>query len=211
MLSCQQTILPGQPSVSKVCWDVNSNFLALQSASLSDEIYITIVSPAEAQVIWGATELFHTEYSFVCHFTFCQSIERHDTAVCVSLQHYLLIDKRDPQAEGDNVALAWSPFGTHISLLVARSGCIQAWTRTTSSSHSHAWHNSLITNAVSNLGTCLLARYPALCSVHGHEQLALGKQPPTKPGTSIALYCSDSYLPTPFVGLGQRTKASPKT
>ena len=70
MLSCQQTILPGRPSVSKVCWDVNSNFLALQCAPLSDESYITIVAPAEAQVIWGVIDLFHTEYSFVCRFTF---------------------------------------------------------------------------------------------------------------------------------------------
>jgi len=58
MLSCQQTILPGQPPVIKVCWDVNSNFLALQSTSMSDEIYTTILAPAEAQVIWGVTDFF---------------------------------------------------------------------------------------------------------------------------------------------------------
>ncbi|KAA6424772.1 MAG: hypothetical protein FRX49_05439 [Trebouxia sp. A1-2] len=84
MLNCQQTILPGQPPVGKVYWDVKSNFLALQSTSLSDEVCITIVSPAEAQ-------------------------------------HYLLVDKRNPQAESDNIALAWSPGSTHVSLLVARS------------------------------------------------------------------------------------------
>ncbi|KAL0043477.1 hypothetical protein WJX79_005825 [Trebouxia sp. C0005] len=116
MLNCQQTILPGQPPVGKVYWDVKSNFLALQSTSLSDEVCITIVSPAEAQ-------------------------------------HYLLVDKRNPQAESDNIALAWSPGSTHVSLLVARSGCIQAWTRTTTFSSSHAWHNSFITSAVANLVT----------------------------------------------------------
>ncbi len=88
-------------------------------------------------------------------FHFSHSIERRNTAFSVSLQHYLLIDKRDPQAERDNLALAWSPVGTHVSLLVARSGCIQAWTRTTDSSPSKAWHNSLITRAVANLGICL--------------------------------------------------------
>jgi len=34
-------------------------------------------------------------YSIVCH----------DTALCVYVQHYLLVDKRDPQAERDNVDL----------------------------------------------------------------------------------------------------------
>ena len=162
MLSCPQTILPGRPSVSKVCWDVNSNFLALQSASLSDESYITIVAPAEAQVIWGCYRIVPHRIQLCIRFTFHNSIERRNTAISVSLQHYLLIDKRDPQAERDNLALAWSPGGTHVSLLVARSGCIQAWTRTTTSSSSNAWHSSFITSAVANLGTCLLAAWTLL-------------------------------------------------
>lgn len=95
-------------------------------------------------------------------FHLSHSIERRNTAFSVSLQHYLLIDKRDPQAERDNLALAWSPGGTHVSLLVARSGCIQAWTRTTTSSSSNAWHSSFITSAVANLGTCLLAAWTLL-------------------------------------------------
>ena len=163
MLSCQQTILPGQPSVSKVCWDTNSNYLALQSTSLSNDIYITVVSPAAAQVIWGVVEIFHTAYSIVCHFTVFHSIACHDAALSVYVQHHLLVVKRDPQAERDNIALAWSPGGTHVSLLVARSGCIQAWTRTTTSSSGNAWHNSFTTSAVANLGTHLLALRP--CSL----------------------------------------------
>ncbi|KAL0040981.1 hypothetical protein WJX77_001111 [Trebouxia sp. C0004] len=123
MLSCQQTILPGQPPVSKVCWDVKSNFLALQSTSMPDEIYITILSSAEAQ-------------------------------------HCLLVDKRDPQIECDNIALAWSPGGSPVTLLVARSGRIQAWTQTTTSSSSNTWHNSLITSPVANLVTSTFLHPP---------------------------------------------------
>lgn len=161
MLNCQQTILPGQPPVGKVYWDVKSNFLALQSTSLSDEVCITIVSPAEAQVMLDLIDSFHAAYSLTCHFTISYSIVCHDAALFVYVQHYLLVDKRNPQAESDNIALAWSPGSTHVSLLVARSGCIQAWTRTTTFSSSHAWHNSFITSAVANLGTCLLA--PETC------------------------------------------------
>ncbi len=52
---------------------------------------------------------------------------------------------------------------------------------------------------------------PALGCVHGREQLACSDQPPTKPGTSLALFRSDSYFPTPSVNLGQKTKASPQS